>query len=182
MVQIKEDNQLLNGDGTGVNLTGILNTAGIQNQPQGGDTLPDAIMKAITKIRALAYFEPTGIVVNSQDWSNLVLMKDKAGQYYGAGPFMGPYGQMMKSSHSMWGIPIILTTLIAQGTILVGAFNQGASIFRRMGMTLEVSNSDASDFQYGRMAVRCTTRLALAVYRPLSFCTVTGSGAGGAFN
>lgn len=65
--------------------------------------------------------------------------------------------------------------------MLLGAFKLGGQIFRKLGLTIETTNSDASDFQYGRIAIRATTRLALACYRPLAFCTVTGAGAGGAF-
>jgi hypothetical protein len=46
-------------------------------------------------------------------------------------------------------------------------------LFRREGIRIDTTNSDASDFQYNRIAIRVETRLALAVYRPLAFCTVT---------
>ena len=173
-IQAREDSELLNGDGVGARITGVLNTANIQNQPQAADTVPDAILKAITKIRSLAYVEPTGIVMHPIDFQNLVLMKDRNGQYFSGGLFQNSYGQQFTPRQTIWLLPTVLSTFIAQGTALVGAFQTGATIFRRMGLTIETSNSDASDFAFNRIAIRAEERLTLAIFRPLAFCTVTG--------
>lgn len=178
MVGIKEDNALLNADASANQIKGILQFTGIQTQAQAADTVPDAIFKAITKIRTLGFFEPDAIVMNPTDLQNLRLMKDKSGQYFYGGPFTGSYGTPGGAGGSfmlsIWGLPVVWTTSIAAGTCLVGAFRLGAQIFRKLGLTIETTNSDASDFQFNRIAIRAQTRLTLAVYRPLGFCTVTG--------
>lgn len=175
MVQAKEDSELLNGDGTSNRITGVLNTSGIQTQAYAGNTIFDAIDKALQKVRTVGFFEPDAIVMNPSDWGNARRSKDSNGQYYAGGPFSGPYGIGGYSvAGFMWGKPVIETTAIAQGTALVGAFRVGGQLFRRMGLTLEMTNSDASDFQYNRIAIRAEERLALVVYRALAFCTVTG--------
>jgi HK97 family phage major capsid protein len=173
-IQAKEDSELLNGDGTGARITGVLNTPGIQTQPQGGDTVPDAILKGITKIRSGAFVEPSAIVMHPVDFQNLVLMKDRNGQYYSGGLFQNSYGQQFTPRQTIWQLPTVLTTFIAQGTCLVGAFTLGATIYRRQGLTIETSNSDASDFQFNRIAIRAEERLTLAVYRPLAFAQIVG--------
>ena len=174
MVAIKEDSELLNATAATNHIRGLLQFSGIQTEPQGADTAPDAIQKAITKIRTVGFFEPDAIVMNPNDLMNLRLMKDKNGQYYFQGPFGSVYGNNGAGLPTVWGLPVIWTTSIAQGTALVGAFKLGAQIFRKLGLTIETTNSDASDFQYNRIAIRAETRLALACYRPLAFCTVTG--------
>lgn len=176
MAAIKEDSELLNADGTGSRIKGLLNFTGIQTQAQGTDTALDAIFKAITKVRTVGFFEPDAIVMHPNDLQNFRLMKDKNGQYYFGGPFTGSYGQPGTAGFVLmiWGLPVVWTTSIVQGTCLVGAFRMGAQIFRKLGLTIETTNSDASDFQYNRIAIRANTRLALACYRPLAFCTVTG--------
>jgi len=175
MIAIKEDNALLNANGSANQITGILQTAGILTQAQGSMTVPDAVLAAMTQIRTTSFFEPTGIIMNPNDWFNLRSMKDKNGQYLGLGPLGNTYGQATTyTPQILWNLPVVLTTSIAQGTILVGAFKQAGQIFRRLGLTIETTNSDASDFQYGRIAVRAETRLTLAVIRPVAFCQITG--------
>lgn len=176
MVQAREDSELLNGDGTGSRITGILNTAGIQTQAGGGaSSIPDAFFKAITKVRAIGFFEPDYVVMNPFDWQNVVLTKDGNGQYLFGGPGSGAYGVGPYSEMGrIWGKPVVTTTFLAQSTGLSGSFQMGAQLFRREGLRLDTSNSDADDFQFNRIAIRAETRLALAVYRPLAFCTVTG--------
>jgi len=73
-LRLLEDNQILNGDGTGENLLGVLQTPGIQtyNWSDGAtspvaDTKADALRRAAT-LSFLAYYEPTGIVLHPNDW------------------------------------------------------------------------------------------------------------------
>ena len=66
-----------------------------------------------------------------------------------------------------------MTPAIAAGTVLVGAFTQGASVIRRQGLTVDVANQNEDDFTHNRIAVRIEERLALAVRYPKAFCKVT---------
>lgn len=168
MVDEREEAQLLNGDGTGSNLTGILNTEGIQTQAVGADTRADAMFKGANLIRTNGKFQPTGWVIHPTDWETLRLAKDANNNYFGGGPF-GPVG-----AEYYWGLPVVVTTAITQGTALVGAFKLGAQIFRRMGVTIEATNSNEDDFEKNLITLRAEERLALAVYRPIAFATVTG--------
>jgi HK97 family phage major capsid protein len=178
MVDIKEDNHLLNGTGANNQITGLLQTAGIQTQAQGGGTAPDAVMLAATKVRTVGFYEPDAVIMNTTDWSNFLMLKDKNGQYLAGGPFTtGAYGNGIQQGMAMpriWGLPVVPTTNIAAGTCLVGAFRLGSEIFRKLAMVIETTNSDGDDFKYDRLAIKAETRLTLAVYRPLAFCQVTG--------
>lgn len=170
-----EEVQLLNGNGVAPNVRGLLQIIGIQAQAKGTDSASDAILKAITKVRSIGFFEPDGIVINPTDWQNLRLLKDNNLQYYGGGPFSNSYGNgPMMVIERFWGLPVVVTTAIAAGTALVGAFRLGSQIFRRQGITIESTNCNEDDFKKNLVALRAEERLALAVYRPLAFCTVTG--------
>jgi HK97 family phage major capsid protein len=68
----------------------------------------------------------------------------------------------------------VVTTAIAAGTSLIGAFRQGGQIFRRRGLTIEASNSHQDFFQKNLTAIRAEERLALVTYRPTAFYKLTG--------
>lgn len=173
-VRLTEEDQLLNGDGTGVNLTGIMNRTGVQTQAMGGDTAVDAIYKAVTLVRVNAFMEPDGLVVHPNDWQQIRLSKDGNNQYYGGGPFTGAYGNGGIASDSLWGLRVVITPSIAEGTGLVGAFSTSAQVFRRQGITIDASNSHSTFFAENKTMLRAEERLGLAVYRPAAFAKVTG--------
>ena len=171
-----QDSHLVDGSGSSNQITGVLNTSGIQTESVAASATPiDAILKAKTKVRSVGFYEPDAILMNPTDWQSVALTKDSNGQYLLGGPGYGPYGQGQYSNvMRLWGLPVIETTAIDQGTALVGAFLMGAQLWSRAGLTVEMSNSDASDFANGRIAIRASLRHALSVYRPTAFCTVTG--------
>lgn len=182
-VQQTEEAQLLSGSGVGANMTGLLNRTGLTAaQPKGTDTNLDAIFKEITKIRATAFVDPSAIVLHPTDWQLLRLAKDGQGQYYAGGPFTGAYGNVgaagdrgnLASGQLLWGLPVVVTTAITAGTALVGAFDTCAQVFRKGGITVEMTNTDQDDFIKNLVTIRAEERLALAVYRPAGFGTVTG--------
>lgn len=186
-VQLAEEDQILNGNGTAPNLTGLMNRSGLTAaQAKGADTALDAIYKEITKIRLGSFLEPDGIVLHPTDWQSLRLAKDGQNQYYGGGPFQyGPYGNgsfaggnetnmLTAGAESLWGTRVIVTPAIAQGTALVGAFTTSAQLWRRQGLTVEMSNSNNDDFEKNMVTVRVEERVALEVSRPAGFGKVTG--------
>lgn len=105
-IQLEEEAQLLNGDGTAPNLRGILNTSGIQTETAGGlDDNFAAMYRAITKVRQVAQLEPDGIVINPTDYQRLRLETDGNGQFYGGGPFIGSYGNAGGvNDPGVWGL------------------------------------------------------------------------------
>lgn len=176
-VQQKEQTELLSGNGY-PSLPGLLNQSGLStaiaangtNQP----TDVDAIFQMLTQIRTTAWLEPDAILVNPADWMKIRLRKDSQGQYYAGGPFTGAYGNGGYSNvDAIWGVRVVQTPAVPAGTILVGAYKEGAQIFRRQGVTVEMTNSNADDFENNLVTVRAEERLALAVYRPGAFGKVT---------
>ena len=165
-VQLAEEDQLISGNGMGTNLTGILNASGIQTQAKGSDPTPDAVMKAMTKIQVNAKFQASGIVMHPNDWQEVRLLKTADGVYIWGSP--ADEGPMR-----MWGLPVVPSEAISEGTALVGAFNVASQIFRRSGITMAVSNSHDDFFVKNKLAILAEERLALAHYRPAAYCQVT---------
>lgn len=176
LVQLFEEDQLLNGNGSGTNLNGILNRAGILTgqTATGEPNVADAIFRAMTDISTNSPFTADGIVINPADYQTLRLAKDSNNQYYGGGFFQGQYGNGgVMEQPPIWGLRTVVTPAIAAGTVLVGAFRQGGSVIRRNGLTVEIANQNEDDFVNNRIAIRIEERLALAIRYPKAFAKVT---------
>ena len=176
MVQLFEENQLLNGDGSGTNIKGILNRDGLltEQTAKGEKSVADAIFRAMTKISSGSPFSADSIVINPADYQTLRLSKDANSQYSGGGFFGGQYGNgSIMENPPIWGLRTVVTPAIDSGTVLVGAFQQGASAIRRAGMSVDIVNTNEDDFSNNRISIRIEERLALAVRYPKSFCKVT---------
>ena len=173
-LRLLEDNQILNGDGTGENLLGVLNTPGIQTYDWSaglvGDTQADAIRRAAT-LSFLAYYEPSGVVMHPNDWENIELTKDANGQYLIA------VSVAMGGEPKVWRMPIIDTPAMAEGTALVGAFGTGAQLYDREQASIRISEQHSDFFVRNAIVVLAEQRLALAVKRPEAFVAVSFDGA-----
>lgn len=184
------EDEMLNGGGTGTDMTGILQTSGVQTLSLGANTRSDLALKLQTLVRwqamtagqAQGGFEPDGYVIHPTDWETLVLTKDANGQYLCRGPFTGSYGnpaQMGDVSsivefYTLWGKKVVISPVVAQGTMVCGAWKQGAMKLDRQGLIIEMTNSDGTDFLSRKITIRGTRRLALAVIRPANFAQGTG--------
>ncbi|WMI34024.1 major capsid protein [Microbacterium phage Finalfrontier] len=170
-LMVVEEDQILNGNGTAPNLRGILNRTGLQTYATEAGYTPnkgfDAIFHAITMVATGSAQETAdGIVINPADYETLRLSKDGNDNYRGGGPFAG-------GNPGLWGVRTVVTPAIAAGTVLVGAFGTAAQLFRKGGIQVDSTNSDSTDFQFNRVALRAEERILLAVYRPAAFVKLT---------
>jgi len=176
MVQAREDQHLLTGLNASNQIVGILNTSGIQTISGALNTI-DQYLRAKANVEGAAgsgFAMPDAFIVHPANWLSAKLAKDGNGQYLFGGPGYAPYGVGGYSNvGSMWGLPVVSTVSITQGTAVCGAFRTGAQIFRRMGLTLKTTNSDGTKFQSNILTILAEQRLALAVYQPNKFCAIT---------
>lgn len=171
-LRLQEDAQILNGDGTGENLTGVLQTTGIQEYDWSDgavtpvpDTKADAIRRAAT-LSFLAYYEPSGVVLHPNDWEDIELTKDSQGQYLVA------VSVALGGEPKVWRLPVVETPAIPEGTALVGAFGTGAQLYDREQASIRISEQHSDFFVRNAIVVLAEQRLALAVKRPESFVKV----------
>jgi HK97 family phage major capsid protein len=157
-----EEGQLLNGDGTGQNLHGIIPQATAYaaaftpDAPTAIDTLRLAMLQA-----ALAEYPATGHVLHPTDWARIELEKDTTGRYIIGNP-QGTIGP------TLWGLPVVATQAIAVDKFLTGAFRLGAQLFDRWDARVELGYVN-DDFTKNLITILAEERLALAVYRPEAF-------------
>ncbi len=170
MVRQRLDSQILVGDGTAPNLSGILDRSGLQTQAKGADPVPDAIYKAMTKVRLsgsgnggaipnVAYFHPL-------DWQDVRLLRTADGIYiWGSPAEVGP--------ERIWGLGVVLAEGLTENTAIVGDTTFTELAVKR-GIGIQVSNSHSDYFVKNQQAIRAEMRAAFVVYRPAAFCSVTG--------
>lgn len=158
-----EEDQLLNGDGTGSNLHGIIPQATPYSQAfePVSQTQIDTIRLALLQAE-LAEFPATGIVLNPIDWARIELTKDAEGRYIFAQP-------QNSATPMLWSRPVVSTQAMDQDDFLAGAFRLGAQLFDREDANVEVSTEDSDNFRRNLVTIRAEERLVLAVYRPEAF-------------
>lgn len=161
-----EENQLLNGGGTGTDLNGIYTQATAYSAPivptsAGNLTKIDVIRLAILQA-FLAEYPANGIVMHPADWADIELTKTDDGAYLFANPQGG-------SEPRLWRLPVVETPAMTIDKFLTGAFQLGAQIFDREEANVEISTEDSDNFRKNLVTIRAEERLALAVFRPEAF-------------
>lgn len=159
---LKEENQLLNGDGTGSNLLGLVPQATAYAAPIaiGSETSLDKMRLAMLQAE-LAEYPAIGHVMNLIDWAWIELLKDAEGHL-----IIGlPQGV---ATPTLWGLPVVQTQAMAQDKFLTGAFDMAAQVFDQWDATVE-TGFENDDFTKNKITILAEERIALAVYRPESF-------------
>lgn len=177
-LSVAEEQQLLNGDGSGNNVRGLLQRSGIQSVTSASkDAWFDDLYSAISKVNLATPLIADGIVINPADYEVLRLRKDSNGQYIAGGPFQGQYGVGgIMIDPPVWGKRTVVTNSIPKGTCLVGAFRQGATVLRKGGLRVDSTNTNADDFEHNLVTLRAEERVGLMVPLPAAFVKVTLGG------
>lgn len=159
-LKLQEETQLLSGDGTENNLTGLFNR---EIQTMNKDELSDAdrLSKAALQITTTTNFQADAYVLNPLDFWKLTIAKDANGNYLN-----------LTDGAKLWNIPTVATAAITEGTALVGAF-KSAKVLRKGGLVVKMTDSDTDDFLHFKQKCRVSERLGLQVKYPKAFVKVT---------
>lgn len=166
-VRQRLDGQILTGDGSTPNILGVNNKASIQTQAKSTDSVPDAVYKAIVKVRVTGRAMPDAVVMHPNDWQGVRLLTTTDGVYiWGSPSEAGPA--------RIWGLPVVETDAQTENTAVVGDFANFSLLVIRRGLEVQVSNSNEDYFIKGKQAVRAGIRCATVWTRAAAYCTVTG--------
>jgi len=188
LIQAEED-MILNADsdtsGGKDDGVGFLRTSGLSVQPYStaaGETGPDPLIvttrKALTAQAALGN-TPTAWVLSPADWERFELLVDLQDR-----PISNVTGYLDPVGRRLWGLPVVTSVHLAQGTALLGDFAGSARIYVREEAVLSWSEhlyypdllgegSGASLFSTNQVVARAESRLGLAVLRPSAFSKVS---------
>ena len=157
--------QIISGDGTGVNLLGLLNQSGVANVPHvGGSLAPDAVLDGIVACLAVGA-KPNVIALSLTDWASLLKTKTGADNEYIGSPFLS-------TAQALWGVSLLPAIGVPSGRCLVGDTQIGLTLLWREGIHALISDSDSDDFTRNRATILVESRVALATWVPAAFCWV----------
>lgn len=165
MLELREELEILLGNGVAPDLKGILTYSEVQSQSFVAGEIAITIGNAIAKVNEVNG-EPNAVAMSPTNYWQMVTNRE-AGAIFDAGtPFQG-------TANTVWGLPIVRTRALATNKALVGDFRLGAQIFDRSQARIQ-SFEQHSDFAAkNKRLLRAEERLALAVYRPDWFVNTT---------
>lgn len=168
MVRQKLDSQIIAGDGNAPNLIGTLAGANlvIQTQAKAADSTPDAVYKAIVKVRVTGRAQPNVVLAHPTDWQAVRLLTTADGIYiWGSPSEAGP--------DRIWGLPVVQSSAVTENSMIVGDYARYSGLYLRQGVEV-LTGFVNDDFTDGRVTIRAGLRCAVVHFRPNAFCSVTG--------
>lgn len=159
-----EDEQILLGDGTGQNLSGLSTEATDYDTDRNvsGDTRIDKLNHAIAQLEA-SKMKCSGFVLNSSDWRSIQLTKTNEGTSTNQGQYIlgGPGGM---TPPMLWGVGVAVTTACPAGSFfaLDGRY---VILYDRLEASVEASTEHSDYFTKRLVALLAAERLALTVQR-----------------
>lgn len=166
-LKLKEENQILYGNGTPPNLQGIATHADVQeyawSDGEFGDTKVDAVRRAMTLAR-VAEYPVTGIVLNPLDWADIELLKGEDGHYIWVDVNEG--GVMR-----LWRVPVVESNAATAGEAVLGAWSLGATLWDREVANVRVGEPEDYFFK-NKVAILAEERVVLTIFRPEAFVVV----------
>lgn len=162
----KEDEEILSGDGSSPNLSGLRTDGTAFTTTSGGQFYQaiesaneyDVLIVALNQL-ALSNYSADSIIVNPTDFHKIVLLKSTANEYLKNQVIQG-------IQPAINGVPITLSTAMPAGKFLVGNLAQATQYWVRDGLGVEFSREDSTNFRDGFVTVRAQLRAALTTYQP----------------
>lgn len=156
----RKDLQLLKGDGTPPNISGILDSGNFTAfTPTAGANLVESINKAKYALWAKGY-TPDAVIVNPADWGAMELAREGAGTgayLYGA---PGTAGNV-----NPFGVRVVLSANMTAGQFAIGNFSVSSMLWIRQGTTIEMGYVN-DDFTKNLVTIRAEARMGLETRIP----------------
>lgn len=162
-LELALEEQIISGTG-GANFTGLENTAGLTPQAffDDGGGVGTSRLATARKARTAALItgraRSTGYLMNPLDWESFDLTKDGENRYYFGGP-------LSMGTKMLWGLPVVESEVIPQGTFYTGDLRQ-MMLWDREQPTRRITDSHADFFTHNLLAILTELRAAFGVIRP----------------
>ena len=161
-----EDAQILNGNGTAPNLSGIITDAadfaagGFANAIESANEF-DVLTVALNQL-ALANYAADYIMINPTDFHKILLLKSSQNEY-----LVKDWNQGLQPRIN--GVPVVLNTAVTSDKYVLGNFGMGTQLWIRDNVGVEFFREDGTNVRDGFVTVRVQERVALTNYLPNAF-------------
>jgi len=164
-----EDTEILNGDGSGSRLVGLMQNAStfaagtFAGYVHGAQEI-DALSVAISQLTQGEY-QASGIVLNPIDATKIELIKTTTHEYTGQTKALRGSDGVLRIS----GIPVIETTAMTAGNFLVGDLKMACEWLLFTPLTMSISDTHASLFLSNEVCINFEEEPVFPIYNPLMF-------------
>ncbi|MDQ0633347.1 HK97 family phage major capsid protein [Arthrobacter pascens] len=152
------ETQVLSGNGTGDNLTGLANTSGIQTftSTAGNTDKLVELRKALTKLETAGEV-PVQFILNPADWEALTIKRNASGEF-------DTGSAINAETRKAWGVPVALSnSLAANSYYLLG---EGAAVIGRDAGIVTEWGTPGDAFTRNQVQARTEGRFSLECRRP----------------
>jgi HK97 family phage major capsid protein len=163
-IDLELEEEIIAGPGGANHFTGLENTPNLTPQPFVADSedttggLLTTTRKARTAAMVQGRARSTGFLLNPYDWETIDLARGAQGQFYFGGP-------MQMGTKMLWGLPVIESEVIPQGTGYSGDLKQ-LVVWDRQDPTVYITDSNRDHFERNIIDILYEGRWAFGVLRP----------------
>lgn len=162
-VENRLEYQVVNGNGTSPNLSGILASGNYTSfSAVAGESEFDAISRAKYAVMAADY-TPGLVLLNPADWGALERTKDGQDNYVAGNGAALSYVQS-GITPTIWGLPAIASNNVPEDRFIVLA-PDAVQLMMRAGTVVEMFEQDEDNVQKNLVTVRAEVRAAFSIYR-----------------
>lgn len=156
-----EDNQLLNGNGSTPNISGITNSGNF-TAATGAATIDfEQLVEGVSQLEDANEVTADGILVRPRNLYAMALYKaSSSGEYTQPGIItIDGNGQMR-----VLGIPVYASTAMASDKYIVGDFSSGCMLLTREPAVVEFFYEDGTNVRENKVTVRVEERVAFPIF------------------
>ena len=164
-VELKMEQQVVNGPGTGNTISGFIGNSSNHTAFTGSATAGlDRINEAKYQVIGNDY-APSVVYINPADWGAIERERTSAGSYT-----LGDGAAVTYVMNGMvpvvWGLPVVASNSIPQGTFAVMDAMAALEVKIRQGVAVEMFEQDEDNVQRNLITIRAEARGLLATYVP----------------
>lgn len=159
----EEDDQLINGDGTSPNISGITDTGNFTApaSPYTATVDVEQLVQAIAQLESYDR-EANGILLSPADYWNIALTKGATSGDYSLPPGIVVVGE--DGILRIGGVPVYRSTAMAADKYIVGDWVMGANLITREPARVEFFVQDGTNVRENKVTVRVEERIAFPIY------------------